>query len=305
MSVPIDIFSLVLAAFVFTVPHNHPTVTSVICSSVAILTTIRRLLIRRSRLWADDGCAIFSTCILVLQVASVFLHADMACKYIIAHLFNFGIAPNLHYPASMNRSTRIAAYYLIAITFYSIIWSVRLSILFSIIRVDPNGTRRRFLLGVALVFGGTCLILIGQLFWVCERTENPWKDSATPQCPLSRQVVILQLVSDVVSDTILIVAPLQLLVYLEDNVLRRRLCIIFSMCTITTIVSLVHAVLILTGGGPDVLVAAVVEDSISLIVCNLPIVVTASMHVCSDETQTSPTSSVMQFATNVRAENIL
>ncbi|KAJ7027911.1 hypothetical protein C8F04DRAFT_964691, partial [Mycena alexandri] len=258
-------------------------VASVVCSSVAILTTVHRLLIRRSRLWADDvRCAIFSTCILVLQVASVFLHADMA--------------------PSMNRSTRIAAYYLMSITFYSIIWSARLSILFSIIRIDPNGTRCRLLLGVALVFLGACLILIGQLFWVCERAENPWKDSVTPQCPLSSQVVIFQLISDVVSDTILSVAPLQLLVYLEDKVLRRRLCIIFSTCIITTIVSVVHAALILTGGGPDVLVAAV--DSISLIVCNLPIIITASLRLCSNETPTSPTTSLMRFATDVRTDNI-
>lgn len=66
-------------------------------------------------------------------------------------------------------------------------------------------------------------------------------------------------VADVISDTILIVAPLQLLWQLDDKGLRRRLCAIFSSCIITTIVSLVHAALILTGGGPKVLIAAVVE----------------------------------------------
>ncbi|KAJ7746744.1 hypothetical protein DFH07DRAFT_924236 [Mycena maculata] len=252
-------------------------ITSVICSSIATLTTMYRLVIRRSRLWIDDGCAIFSTCILLLQVASVFLHADM--------------------DPGMKRSTRIAAYYLIATSFYATIWSARLSILFSVIRIDPNGARRRFLLGVAFVFLGTCLILIAQLFWTCE-PKPQWKDDATPQCPLGRQVVIFQLISDVVSDTSLLVAPLQLLWHLEDRSLRRRLCVIFSTCIVTTIASLVHAVLILTGGGPKVLVAAVVEDCVSLIVCNIPIVVTASLHLCRD-TRTSPaSSSFLRFATD-------
>ncbi|KAJ6561202.1 hypothetical protein DFH09DRAFT_505009 [Mycena vulgaris] len=263
-------------------PLTHIIITSVVCSSMAILTTIHRLFIRRSRLWTDDGCAIFSTCILLLQVASVFLHADM--------------------DSGMKRSTGIAAYYLIAITFYAIIWSARLSILFSIIRIDPNGSRRRFLLGVALLFTATCLILIAQLFWVCER-KHQWKDAATPQCPLSRQVVIFQLIFDVVSDTILIIAPLQLLWHLEDRVLRRRLCIIFSTCIITTIVSLVHAAMILTGGGPKVLVAAVVEDSISLIVCNIPIVASASLRACqSDRHRSHTSSSFLRFATHARTD---
>ncbi|KAJ7460696.1 hypothetical protein FB451DRAFT_1563157 [Mycena latifolia] len=258
---------------------THIIITSVVCSSVAILTTIYRLFIRRSRLWTDDGCAIFSTCILLLQVASVFLHAET--------------------DSGMKRSTRIAAYYMIAITFYAIIWSARLSILFSIIRIDPN---RRFLPGVALIFLGACLILIAQLLWVCE-SKPQWRDTVTPQCPLSRQVVIFQLISDVVSDTILIVAPLQLLWHLEDRGLRRRLCIIFSTCIITTIVSFVHVAMILTGGGPKVLVAAVVEDCISLIVCNIPIVVTASLRMCQSDTHRSPaSSSFLRFATYVRTD---
>ncbi|KAJ7132185.1 hypothetical protein C8R44DRAFT_698538 [Mycena epipterygia] len=263
-------------------PLTRIFITSVVCSSVAILTTIYRLFIRRSRLWTDDGCAIFSTCILLLQVASVILHSDV--------------------DSGMKRSTRIAAYYLIAITFYAIIWSARLSILFSIIRIDPNGIRRRFLLGVAFVFLGACIILIAQLFWICERNPQ-WKNGATPQCPLGRQVVIFQLISDVVSDTLLIVAPLQLLWHLEDKGLRRRLCIIFSTCIVTTIVSLVHAAMILTGVGPKVLVAAVVEDSVSLIVCNMPIVVIAGLRQCQSVTHRSTTSSSfpLRFATRGRA----
>ncbi|KAJ7089746.1 hypothetical protein B0H15DRAFT_270113 [Mycena belliarum] len=260
--------------------HNSWIVTSVVCSSVAILTTIYRLFIRRARLWTDDGCAIFSTCILLLQVASTFMHAN----------------------SGMKSSTRIATYYMIVITFYAIIWSARLSILFSILRIDPSGLRRRFLLGVALVFFGALLILIAQLFWVCERKPE-WKDAVTPQCPLSRQVIIFQLVSDVISDSTLIIVPLQLLWHLEDKGLRRRLCIIFSTCIVTTIVSFVHVAMILTGGGAKVLVTAVVEDCISLIVCNIPIVVTAGLRRCQNDMHQYPTSSsFLRFDTYIRTD---
>ncbi|KAI0755405.1 hypothetical protein BC629DRAFT_1173486 [Irpex lacteus] len=50
--------------------------------------------------------------------------------------------------------------------------------------------------------------------------------------------------------------------------------IIFSSSIVTSIVSLVHAALILTIGGTDVVIAALVEDTFSLIVCNIPVVVT-------------------------------
>jgi hypothetical protein len=66
-------------------------------------------------------------------------------------------------------------------------------------------------------------------------------------------------IADVIADTLLILAPLKLLSGLTDPVLRRRLVIIFSTCIVTTIVSLVHAALIILDGGVKVLIAAIVE----------------------------------------------
>lgn len=47
--------------------------------------------------------------------------------------------------------------------------------------------------------------------------------------------------ADIISDGLLLAAPLKLLQGLQENGLRRRLMIIFSACVVTTIVSLVHA----------------------------------------------------------------
>jgi hypothetical protein len=71
--------------------------------------------------------------------------------------------------------------------------SARLSILFSIIRVDPSESRRRRLKYIAGLFFIVCCILISQLFWVCE-PEPKWKDMPSPQCVLNKQVAICQLV---------------------------------------------------------------------------------------------------------------
>jgi hypothetical protein len=114
-------------------------------------------------------------------------------------------------PNNLTKTTRVSAYYLMALTFYSIIWfalaigpflliltlsyrASRLSILFSIIRIHPSPSARKHLFWVAVSFVTAVLFLFGQLLWVCE-TEPLWKDAPNPQCRLPLQVAICQLVS--------------------------------------------------------------------------------------------------------------
>src|SRR6266852_6242907 len=103
-------------------------VTESVCGFVAICMTLLRLRLRWSRYWWDDACAFFSLLwyltyyplqqipriyilfSLLVQIAGVFMHVDN--------------------PLELSRLNRIAAYYLIATTFYAVIWSARLSILF-------------------------------------------------------------------------------------------------------------------------------------------------------------------------------
>jgi len=152
------------------------------------------------------------------------------------------------------------------------------------IEVDPN--KKKYLIWISRGFIVTAIFLIAQLFWVCE-PEPHWKDAISPQCTLTKQVVICQLVTDIFSDLILMLAPLSLIRNLQDIALRRRLTLIFSSSIATTIVSLVHAAFIFQDGGSKVLVAAFVENTISLIVCNLPVVAAAVFRLKSPN-ETSP-----------------
>ncbi|KAI0755398.1 hypothetical protein BC629DRAFT_1662758, partial [Irpex lacteus] len=232
-------------------------VTSSVCSFFAILATVSRLYLRREKFWWDDACAFLSMVLLLVQIAS-------------SHDLIF----RLTYLDVLSRTGRIAAYYIMAIAFYLIIWTARLSILYSIIRIDPNPRMRIVLHRVAVMFIVVMLVMCAQLFWVCEPLDT-WKNTKSPQCPLTKQVAICQLVTDILADLLLILAPLRLLQQLSaQDGTRRRLMIIFSTSIVTTIVSLVHAALILTVGGIKVVIAAIIEDTFSLIVCNVPVVVT-------------------------------
>jgi hypothetical protein len=97
----------------------------------------------------------------------------------------------------------------------------------------------------------------------------------------------------VIADLLLIFLPVRLIRGMSDKRLKRRLYFIFSTSSayaapararlrsphtvVTTIVSLVHAVYILTDGTASVLLSAVVEDCMSLTVANVPVVATAAL----------------------------
>lgn len=105
---------------------------------------------------------------------------------------------HVEHPADLSRLDRIAAYYLMAVTFYTVIWSARISILFSIIRIDPDPVMRHRLKWLAAAFVAAIGGLLFQLFWTCEHIHG-WKNKASPQCPLPKGVAIFQLISAFVS----------------------------------------------------------------------------------------------------------
>ncbi|KAJ7609063.1 hypothetical protein FB45DRAFT_1039220 [Roridomyces roridus] len=240
-------------------------ITGATCSFFAFGTTIYRLYKRHGRYRADDGWALFAFLSLIIQDVSVFLHVPV--------------------PNHLSKTARVAAYYLMAATFYAIIWASRLSILYSIVRIDPSQDSRKRLFWVAVAFVVAALFLLAQLLWVCE-PEPSWKNAPNPQCRLPLQVAMSA--TDVIADSILLIAPIPLFRHLADKALRRKLTIIFSTCVVTTVVSLVHAAFILRRGGVKVLISALVENSLSLIVANLPIVIARLINLARDEDDSDP-----------------
>jgi len=220
--------------------------------ATAIVITLCRLLVRIRRLWWDDAWAFFSMLNIMVLVGAAFTH--------------FATPPS--------QVTRVAAYYLSAVFFTNVVWTARLSILFSVIRITPTPGMRVILFYIAGFFILIWAILVVQPFWICEQ-EPGWKDSPNPQCVLGLQSSVTQIITDVIGDALLIAAPCWDLRQVLDKGLKRRLMLIFSMSIMTTIVSLVHDVILFTNGGVREALAALLEDSIGLIVCNLAVIVTA------------------------------
>ncbi|KIK36529.1 hypothetical protein CY34DRAFT_16319 [Suillus luteus UH-Slu-Lm8-n1] len=235
---------------------------------------------RRSLLWLDDAWA---ACAMIFDIALMICSA----LYLNGYVFR-------------PQWAKIALYYTLTQCFYGVIWCSRLSILFTVVRLACWGTRR-LLIRIAIIFGVVWAILFAQVWWTCE-SDPSWKKEPRPQCPLGRNVAIAQIVTDVLGDTVLILAPF-FLIY-KATVLttaqRVRVICLFSTSAITTAVSLTHSYYVFTEGQLKEAVSAMFEASISLIVANLSVVVTFFLRMLADEDvitrRDSPHSSTMEFS---------
>ncbi|KDQ07282.1 hypothetical protein BOTBODRAFT_192496, partial [Botryobasidium botryosum FD-172 SS1] len=177
---------------------------------------------------------------------------------------------------------RVAIWYLINETFYAVIWPARISIVYCLVRVSPGMSEKRFLHIVVAIFIFFWVFLSAQLIWICE-PQPSWKKSPFPDCPLGKQVAYSQLITSVFSDVLLMAWPIRMFWALKSSRgLRIRLMAIFSTSLVTSAVGLVQNLFLLMDEGPNQAVAAVVEATVGLIVCNLPIIVGAVYRLRGD-----------------------
>ncbi|KAJ6473687.1 hypothetical protein C8R45DRAFT_1162956 [Mycena sanguinolenta] len=249
---------------------------SAIWGFFALAATGYRLYKRRRKLWADDIWALFAAIALIVQVVAVFLHIPLS--------------------NNLPHAARITVYYLTATTFYLIVWASRLSILFSIVRIDSSATRRKLLFSAAAIFFITALLLVAQLFWVAifqfvseSAVFQPEEDPANGCAK-----------ADVISDVILIFAPWPLFRSLVDKSLGHKLTIIFSICVVPTILSLVHTGFILKGNDIGIRFSSIAECCLSLIVANIPVIITTTMDIVGqpESGATAEFSSIFWLGTN-------
>ncbi|KIK65867.1 hypothetical protein GYMLUDRAFT_55790 [Collybiopsis luxurians FD-317 M1] len=222
------------------------------------ITTVLRLVLRVRYFGWDDAFA-------VIALISLIITAVTGKMY-------FALDPS----STMSQSSRVALYYIFAVTFDTTVWIARLSILFTIIRL---GGYRKQLYTAAGYFILAMLVLVAQVFWVCEpqNRHNHWKDSPSPQCVLGENVAITQVTTDAIADFILVAVPLFLLRYLKSEDAkgqRLRLSVSFVVGGLTTFVSIVHAVYLLDGDKISLLVSNI-ELCVSVTIANFAVLVAA------------------------------
>ncbi|KIK65843.1 hypothetical protein GYMLUDRAFT_55777 [Collybiopsis luxurians FD-317 M1] len=244
----------------------------------AIATTVLRIALRISYFGWDDAFAGVALLSLILTV--------------VAGKIYFGIGASSTIP----QSSRVALYYILAVNFDITVWIARLSILFTIIRL---GLYRKQLYVAAGGFVLAMLILVAQVFWVCEfrNRQDHWKEEPFPQCIGEESITITQVTSlvsllfnsyqhpdygflcpaDAFADIVLVASPLFLLRHLKSKdtkSLRLRLSASFIVGGLTTFVSIVRAVFALDGNQISLLVTNV-EVCVSVTMANFTVLVAA------------------------------
>ncbi|KAI6156791.1 hypothetical protein BKA82DRAFT_148493, partial [Pisolithus tinctorius] len=238
---------------------------TVLLSVSAVVTSFRLFVrMRQGRLWLDDAWAALAMMINIGFLVVLWLYLQ---DY--GDIVTFSAGASLTNSPSQNGAR-----------------SSRISILFTVVRMTFPGSLRRWLVRTAIAFFMTAIILGAQIFWTCE-AESGWKSQPRPQCDLGRNVAIAQIITDVLGDTILILAPFHLIYKVRlTKPQKLRLLSIFSASGATTVVSLTHAYYLLSNGGLKEVLAAIVELSISLIVANLSVVVAFLFRISTEESTT-------------------
>lgn len=225
---------------------------------VATLMTVWRLVYRwrDHKLWWDDAWAL---------IAMVNAWILVSCVWVI-------FAPE---GITVTQHARVVTFYLLEECFTFAIWSARLSILFTIIRITPGRFVRQALHVLAVIFAVFAVVLGAQKFWVCV-PQPGWTDVPGATCNLGKQVALSEIITDVIGDIILVVIPVRLLWNIKvTKSLRIRLITVFSMSLVTTTVSLCQNYYLIHDGGVRDFIVSHVEIETAVTVCNLNVLVAA------------------------------
>ncbi|KAG1754342.1 hypothetical protein EDB19DRAFT_647467 [Suillus lakei] len=168
----------------------------------------------------------------------------------------------------------IIAYWLLMINFTIGLWSSRLSMICSIIRLSPPTRIRTVACCTAATFGAITIALLIHKCWFCAR-HHDWEEIAPLSCSLASAVGITQVIADFLSDLTLVVLPAQILHQVKLPRNQRILILsVFSGSLVTTLLSIVHAVFFIQADPILKVLTAQLEMAFSVIVCDLLPIVT-------------------------------
>ncbi|KAG1741474.1 uncharacterized protein EDB91DRAFT_1130660 [Suillus paluster] len=153
-----------------------------------------------------------------------------------------------------------------------------MSIIFSIIRVaNYSGSKihKQVTYLIAVSFACMWAASVAQKIIICEFHS----------CYMGESVAVTLLITDVIADASLVAAPL----YLWKNVgfsRSRKILVLssFGASLLITAITIPHSILLLEVHTTTTLIFAHVKTALSLIICNLLVIVTFAYRVCLKET---------------------
>jgi len=226
----------------------------IVCHSFAIPTTCFRLFhrYRTEKLWWDDLWA------LIALLSEIILFVVYFAK------------PPYGKPGVPN-AVRYASTWLLLEGYTIALWSARLTVAVTIVRLLPQGTPRRMAKLAATIFGVFGMVMVLQKTFFCGK-----KSGFLPKCgTIPRYTGIIELITNVLADLWLLSAPAYMLFHMKLQRAHHRLLLAIFLCGIfTTLASLCHIVFILLQIGSWLSPTAHIEAAVAIVVSNLLVLVT-------------------------------
>ncbi|KAG1769446.1 hypothetical protein EV702DRAFT_978710, partial [Suillus placidus] len=169
----------------------------------------------------------------------------------------------------------IISFWVYSFAFPSVVWAVRQSILFSIIRVVYATQHLRCLmLGLAGLFLGLWAGLVAQKAWNYGHDTSWYQTPGKVHAYMTQPMVVFELMTDCLSDIILIVLPLRLLWSLKLPKRQKRMIFAtFFSNIMVTMISIFRGVCQIAKYKTVLGTATDFQTALSLLVCNLLVVV--------------------------------
>ncbi|KAH7925356.1 hypothetical protein BV22DRAFT_444637 [Leucogyrophana mollusca] len=239
-------------------------IVTTVLQGLAILFTAFRLWyrVRIRRFWWEDTWALMALLCDLVGLASGWVYFSSCAS---SSVLKCVLCPQATRGQALNVSSLVYSF-----SFTSVVWSVRMSIILSILRiVYPSSHIRRITYGVATLFAvlwGVLMALKAINWRSTFGSTNTHSVTATIACELA---------SDILADVVLAALPLRLLWSVKLHRKQRRIILtIFSSSLIISMASSFHAACELQHLTSLVSVAKDFELAFCLIVCNLLVVVT-------------------------------
>lgn len=177
----------------------------------------------------------------------------------------------------------IISFWVYSFTFPSVVWAVRQSILFSIVRiVYATQHLRRLMFCLAGLFLCLWAGLVAQKAWHYGHNTSWYQTTGKVHILMTQPMIMFELITDCLSDTILIILPLRLLWSLRLPKRQKRMILaIFSSSIIVTIISIFRGVCQISKYVTVLALTTDFETALSLLVCNLLVVVTLMYRIIS------------------------
>lgn len=244
---------------------------------VAIVCTVLRLSYRYyiTQLWWEDMWAALS------------LAFDVIC-FVCALLDR----PKTKYSLAAER----VEFWLVSIAFPCVLWFARASILCSLIRVtNPGGGLRHVVYGTGISFIIMFIGILAQRIYVCEQYH----------CNIPDFVAITQLITDIFSDVMLVALPLLVLRRIRLPKSQKILVLLsFSAAIFISAVTILHTAVLFGPSSSGIIVIGHVKAAISLIVCNLLVLVTLAYRACGFEDMDGERNSETVMFTSIEPEQL-